>query len=292
MKRIVAPIRLLDARSGAPEGLRRLLADGRGALSPTGPQLQSLAAHLAPQLVTPPAAPAPPAPAAPPAHAGVPGLAPLVSKGLVAKLAVVVLVSAAAAFGLKQVASPRTTDLPVGGSETQGATDPDAALAPPPPASTVAEPAPSVFLPAPARQVPPLPSAATPTPPMTVPKAPMHPTGGSTAESATGPGGTLAPAEPPPPWSRGETELELLTRARALVDGSPKAALGLLDEHHARFPHGALEQEAEVLAIESLVRMGRTGEARARAAAFRATFPQSAHLRRIAVLLGSASPDR
>jgi hypothetical protein len=59
-----------------------------------------------------------------------------------------------------------------------------------------------------------------------------------------------------------------------------------LNEHRARFLHGAFEQEREVLAIEALVRLGRRAEAQGRAASFEAAFPHSAHRRRIAVLLG------
>ena len=58
---------------------------------------------------------------------------------------------------------------------------------------------------------------------------------------------------------------------------------GLLRRYIA---HGTFEQEREVLAIEALVRLGRGAEARARASAFTSAFPQSAHRRRIAVLLG------
>jgi hypothetical protein len=104
---------------------------------------------------------------------------------------------------------------------------------------------------------------------------------------APGAPGPLAPtdirtATPPP----GETEIALLDRARSEVAARPAEALRVLDEHRAGFPHGTLEQEREVLAIEALVRLGRRSEARARGDAFGRAFPTSAHRRRIAVLLG------
>jgi hypothetical protein len=84
----------------------------------------------------------------------------------------------------------------------------------------------------------------------------------------------------------GKTELELLAEARQLADRDPAASLAVLEIHEQRFPHGTFEQEREVLAIEALIRLHRTDEARARGAAFAKTFPGSAHLRRIRVVLG------
>jgi hypothetical protein len=59
------------------------------------------------------------------------------------------------------------------------------------------------------------------------------------------------------------------------VRGAPDDALASLEQHRTRFPHGDLEEEREALAIKALAKAGQPGAARARAAAFRARFPQS-----------------
>ena len=60
--------------------------------------------------------------------------------------------------------------------------------------------------------------------------------------------------------------------------------------HPPRFGDGTLAQEREVVAIEALVALARLPEARERAARFSARWPHSAHARRLAVILGDASP--
>jgi len=64
-------------------------------------------------------------------------------------------------------------------------------------------------------------------------------------------------------------ELNLLTidRARsALAGGDAVVAVQAVDDYDARFPGGALAQEAAVLRIEALVKLGRLDEAKAAAA--------------------------
>jgi hypothetical protein len=81
-------------------------------------------------------------------------------------------------------------------------------------------------------------------------------------------------------------ESTLLGRAEQLLASNPSAALGLTDQHAKSFPTGALAQEREFIAIQALVALGRRDEAVARAARFRSSFPASAHLRRLDILLG------
>jgi hypothetical protein len=81
-------------------------------------------------------------------------------------------------------------------------------------------------------------------------------------------------------------ESTLLGRAEQLLASNPSAALGLTDQHAKSFPSGALAQEREFIAIQALVALGRRDEAVARAARFRSSFPASAHLRRLDILLG------
>jgi hypothetical protein len=77
------------------------------------------------------------------------------------------------------------------------------------------------------------------------------------------------------------SEARLLEQARKVLGTAPVAALLLTEEHAARFPHGALVQEREVIAVEALRRLHRTAEADRRAAAFAKAFPGSAHQRMV-----------
>jgi hypothetical protein len=74
----------------------------------------------------------------------------------------------------------------------------------------------------------------------------------------------------------------LLLRARQKLAADPAGALALADEDAVRFPGGALAPEREVLAIEALARLGRSTDARARLASFRARYPESPHLTHLA----------
>lgn len=82
------------------------------------------------------------------------------------------------------------------------------------------------------------------------------------------------------------TEGALLLRARRALALDPASALALTEEDATRYPAGALAPEREVLAIEALSGLGRASDARARFAAFRARYPQSPHLARLASLVG------
>jgi hypothetical protein len=95
----------------------------------------------------------------------------------------------------------------------------------------------------------------------------------------TGPGATAGVAAPP-------NEGALLLRARQELASDPAGTLALTDEHARRFPGGTLAPEREVLAIEALVRLGRTPDARARLAAFHDRFPQSPHLAHLDSIVG------
>jgi outer membrane protein assembly factor BamD (BamD/ComL family) len=82
-------------------------------------------------------------------------------------------------------------------------------------------------------------------------------------------------------------EVKLLERAQdALRSGRHAEALSLCNEHTKSFPNGMLAQEREVIAVEALVKTGRTAEAKARADAFKKRFPGSSHARRVDALVG------
>lgn len=84
------------------------------------------------------------------------------------------------------------------------------------------------------------------------------------------------------------TELAALQQARAaLASGDAPQALELLDAYGARFPHGAMAQEATVVRIEALVRAGDRDAAHRAADAFLGAYPQSPYADRIRTLLGT-----
>jgi hypothetical protein len=89
------------------------------------------------------------------------------------------------------------------------------------------------------------------------------------------------PAKSATSGAEGPSEPALLEQARRALASSPATALSLTNQDAARFPHGALAQEREVIAIEALRRLGRGAEADRRAAAFAQAFPGSAHQRRV-----------
>ncbi|NVB78489.1 MAG: hypothetical protein HOV81_08865 [Kofleriaceae bacterium] len=81
-------------------------------------------------------------------------------------------------------------------------------------------------------------------------------------------------------------EARILARAQtALRDGQPARALRDIDRHQAKFPRGALAEERERLAIETLLALGRRDTAEARARHFRSAFPDSLQWDRIRALL-------
>jgi hypothetical protein len=72
-------------------------------------------------------------------------------------------------------------------------------------------------------------------------------------------------------------ELTLLARARRALLGHPKRALDLAEEHALHYPQGTFEEEREVLAIESLLKLERVDQAEQRARLFEKRFPHSTH---------------
>jgi hypothetical protein len=71
-------------------------------------------------------------------------------------------------------------------------------------------------------------------------------------------------------------ERALLDSARSdAAHGEPAQVLEQVARHQRQFPHGHLIEEREALAIRALLALGRSDEAKARAAAFRAAYPHS-----------------
>lgn len=140
---------------------------------------------------------------------------------------------------------------------------------------------------APAPQVP---------PPVVVPSADVRPTLPDAAPSAP-----PAPASPPvvrPPTSalsqeerdaKLAEELALVQMARtALMRGDAAGAFEAAERHRKMFSGGRLAEERESVAIQALAKLGRTDDARTRAAAFERKYPNSVALPIVRAAAGGA----
>lgn len=83
-----------------------------------------------------------------------------------------------------------------------------------------------------------------------------------------------------------ESEVTILQRAQDELRSDPARSLAFCSEHAKFFADGLLAQEREVIAMDALVRLGRTEEAAARGHRFFDLHPTSSHVRRIETLLG------
>ncbi len=203
------------------------------------------------------------APAAPSAAAGK-SLAAALAKGALVGLVTVGIVGGASVWlgGRKAAPPPRAAVLVVS-SAAEGAPPP----APPVPSEPVEEASP------PPRTVPSSSLARRPEPRVAGP-----PPAQSSAEAPPAPSGA----------SQLQAEMENLALLRV---ADPQQALALADEGQRRFPSGVYVQERETLAISALVRLGRRGEAEARARAFVAAYPRSHFVERIRELTGVAPKE-
>jgi hypothetical protein len=76
-------------------------------------------------------------------------------------------------------------------------------------------------------------------------------------------------------------EAELLEKARSLVGSNPAAALRLTAEHSRDFPRGRLGAEADLIAAQSLLGMGKVAAAKQRAQASLARYPRGLYARQL-----------
>ncbi|MFS8069901.1 MAG: hypothetical protein ACMG6S_26345 [Byssovorax sp.] len=111
--------------------------------------------------------------------------------------------------------------------------------------------------------------AADPAPVAGPARASMRSTRAPTAPAVSLP--SSSKSAPPPEEGR------LLLDAKAALGSDPRRSLALTTEHARAFPTSALGAERESIAIDALARLGRCGEARARARRFLAVFPSSPH---------------
>ena len=90
-----------------------------------------------------------------------------------------------------------------------------------------------------------------------------------------------------------DAEIALVRDARAaLRAGDPSRALSLLDDHDWRFPGGALSEDCAAERIYVLCALGRTDEARARAARFIASHSASPHASAVRASCGMAGEKK
>ena len=76
-------------------------------------------------------------------------------------------------------------------------------------------------------------------------------------------------------------EAELLEKARSLVGSNPAAALKLTAEHSRDFPKGRLGAEADLIAAQSLLGMGKVAAAKQRAQASLSRYPRGLYARQL-----------
>jgi hypothetical protein len=76
-------------------------------------------------------------------------------------------------------------------------------------------------------------------------------------------------------------EVELLEKARSLVGANPAAALRLTAEHSRDFPKGRLGAEADLIAAQSLLGMGKVAAAKQRAQASLSRYPRGLYARQL-----------
>ena len=251
------PRRWLDPEAGGPRALRELL-ESAASDAPSAEQLGSLSARLG-DLLAPVAAAGlaeaiSPDPVTSAGGASAP-VASAVAKGGASVLTKVLVAAGAVAVGGGGFQAGRVYE-----AKVERVTPVTIAAQPVPP--PIAEPMPEP-LPVPEQPAAPAPAIASPRPPPAKPVARPSP----------------LPADEP----------GLLDSAlRAMRGGEFTRALEITSEHRRRHPNGVLGQEREVIAIEALVRLGRTADARAAADRFRASFPTSGHLLRIDSLLRTA----
>jgi len=90
------------------------------------------------------------------------------------------------------------------------------------------------------------------------------------------------PQSAPPRERTGQelaAESAILDIARtAIARGEADHAIAAVDRHASTFPQGVLREEREALGVKALVLAGRADDARARAAQFRAKYPESLFL--------------
>jgi hypothetical protein len=127
------------------------------------------------------------------------------------------------------------------------------------------------------------PPAATADPAPPLPETKPAPTVSARGASPAPVGLTPSPRPQAP---RNAEEIEHMIRLREKAASDPAAALRLAEEGRQRFAGGLFSIEREFIAIESLARLGRLGEARRRGEGLIAAHPSSPYADRVRAVLG------
>ena len=262
------PTRLNDPGSTGPKSLRRLIQAGRSEV-PDRERLRSLAGRLGFGV------------GALPASAGAAKGAAALLGGAGVKMGAVALIALGGAGAVAAVHAARTRQVVIAGPSAQRAPATASGLPPGPPIEEATE--------RPVDAVPAGPSAA-PAPPVAprliARNSPAKATGNEPpVMSPTVVSLTMAPS----PASPVDTEFSLLEQAQRALAADPRRALEMTERDARLYPSGALAQEREVIAIQALLGLDRTDEARARAARFSQVFAGSAYAPRIEQLLDSSA---
>jgi hypothetical protein len=130
-------------------------------------------------------------------------------------------------------------------------------------------------------------SAPAPVAPATLPAlAPSDAPPSEPEVAPDAPGAGPEPAPAPAPRADLSGEIASIDGVRsALGAGAAAQALARLDAHDAAFGGGALAQEATLLRIQALVKLGRRGEAVALGRAFVTAHPTSTHATRVRAIV-------
>ncbi len=232
------PLRLLDYGDRLGSVLRGALDAEREGGADDAARLARIGRRIAEATAAVP----PPAPASPPA-------APAVKPAALATKGPIVGIAAATLAGLVAIALVASRSP----SDAQPATPAPIVQ----PAAPAPAPAPD---PAPAKTTEAVPTVS----PADLPSAPERPSAAKApAKNAA------APSE--------ADEIALLGRAHDALRTSPAESLLLCKEHEAKYAGGHFAQEREAVAIEALVYLRRTDEARRRLAEFERRWPTSSH---------------
>jgi hypothetical protein len=82
------------------------------------------------------------------------------------------------------------------------------------------------------------------------------------------------------------SEVSLLRSAQVALQGRPREAFQLTQQHRKLYPSGVFAQERDALAIQALMRSGDTEQARGLAQAFIRSYPSSPHAHRFREAMG------
>ncbi|MFM2415502.1 MAG: hypothetical protein RL385_225 [Pseudomonadota bacterium] len=103
-------------------------------------------------------------------------------------------------------------------------------------------------------------------------------------ESREGAAAPFAPASA----AQDDAALVLIARAQRALQREPAHALSLLTLHRARYPHGGLAEERDVLSLDAMAQLGMLAELSRSAREFLRSYPQSMHRQRVLHLLAQA----